>query len=527
MAYNSAAGLSGMLKSGHRHIWDDAVLRNLEAAVELSNMVCTSLGPFGRHKLIVNHLEKLYVTSDCNTILRELEVEHPAAKLLVMAADMQDQECGDATNLVVSFAGEVLRAAKDLMRMGLHTSEVIAGYQTAADKLYELLPTLVCDNIHVKDSSPEAFLKVISPVLAAKHYGTHEVLAPLVLQACQTVMDDKYSVQPEAVRVVKVLGGSVGQSLMIPGYVAQRGVETTVTSVIGPKICVFACGIEASSTEAKGTVLMKTAEDLKGYNRSEENKMEEIIQGIANSGVSVVVTGGNVSEMALHFIDRYKLMCLKIGSKWELRRLCQATGATALVRLGAPTPDEMGSADSVQVQQLGGRTLTVFKMTQTKLATLILRASTSSVLQDLERAVDDGVHAFQQMCRDGRVVPGAGATEMALSQKLHQLAQVSPGLDQYAIGAFAKALEVVPRTLADTAGLDATKVVADLHAAHANGNTKAGVDLEEGKVATTEIVDLLNTKLSAFRLAMDAALTVLRVDQIIMSKQAGAGGPAK
>jgi T-complex protein 1 subunit theta len=270
---------------------------------------------------------------------------------------------------------------------------------------------------------------------------------------------------------------------------------------------------------------MKTAEDLKGYNISEETKMEEMIQGISESGVQVVVTGGNVSEMALHFIDRYGLMCLKIGSKWELRRLCQATGATALVRLGAPTPDEMGLATSVKVQHLGGKTVTVFQTPDSKLATLVLRASTSSVLQDLERAVDDGVHAFQQLCRDGRLVPGAGATEMALSLKLQQLADVSPGLDQYAIRAFAKALEVVPRTLADTAGLDATKVVADLHAAHASGEDTAGVDLEEGKVAPTDVVDLLNTKASAFSLAVDAALTVLRVDQIIMSKQAGLGGP--
>jgi T-complex protein 1 subunit theta len=250
-----------------------------------------------------------------------------------------------------------------------------------------------------------------------------------------------------------------------------------------------------------------------------------MIQGIAESGVKVLVTGGVVSEMALHFIDRYKLMCLKIGSKWELRRLCQATGATALVRLGAPTPDEMGVATSVKVQQVGGKTLTVFKTPDSKLATLVLRASTSSVLQDLERAVDDGVHAFEQLCRDGRVVPGAGAAEMALSLKLHQLADVSPGLDQYAIRAFAKALEIIPRTLADTAGLDATQVVADLNAAHARGETMAGVNLEEGTVESTDIVDLLNTKASAFTLAVDAALTVLRVDQIIMSKQAGAGGP--
>ena len=525
MAYNSASGLSGMLKSGHRH-WEDAVLRNVEAAVELSNIVSTSLGPFGRHKLIVNHLEKLYVTSDCNTILRELEVEHPAAKLLQMAAERQDQECGDATNLVVSFAGELLRHTQDLLRMGLHTSEIIAGYKTACDAVEEWLPALACRSVVVADAATREgqLLDVLLPVLAAKHYGTHRVLAPLVLDACQTVMD-KDTVQPEAVRVVKLLGGSVEQSLMIPGYVAQRGVESVITSAEHARVCVFACGMEASSTEAKGTVLMKTAEDLRGYNLSEERKMEEMIQGIANAGVKVVVTGGNVSEMALHFIDRYQLLCLKIGSKWELRRLCQATGATALVRLGAPTPDEMGMASSVRVQHVGGKTLTVFKTPESKLATLVLRASTSSVLQDLERAVDDGVRAFEQLCRDGRVVPGAGATEMALSLKLQQLADVSPGLDQYAIRAFAKALEVVPRTLAETAGLDATKMLADLNAAHANGNDKAGVNLEEGKVDSTDIVDLLNTKTSALTLAVDAALTVLRVDQIIMSKQAGAGGP--
>lgn len=527
MAYNSAAGLGGMLKEGHQH-WEEAVVRNLEAAVELSQMVVTSMGPLGRHKLIVNHLEKLYVTSDANTILKELEVEHPAAKILQMAAEAQDKACGDMTNLVVSFAGQLLRETQDLMRMGVHTSEVIAGYQAAADKLEVYLPELVCDNILIKESleNDERLTKVIGPVLGAKSGGTHEFLTPLVLQACRCVMDSSYRVQPEAVRVVKLLGGSVSQSQLVKGYVAQRGVETTVTSVTNAKIAVFACGIEASSTEAKGTVLMKTAEDLKGYNKSEETKMEELVQGIANAGVTVVVSGGNVSEMALHFLDRYKLMCLKMGSKWELRRLCQATGATALVRLGAPTPDELGHAATAKVQQLGGRTLTVFETQDTKLATLILRASTSSVLQDLERAIDDGVHAFQQLCRDGRVVPGAGATEMALAQKIQHLADVAPGLDQYAIGAFGKALEVVPRTLAETAGMEAPKVIADLHAAHANGKNKAGVDLEALVVVEeTPIVDLLNTKLSAFRLAVDAALTVLRVDQIIMSKQSGAGGP--
>mmetsp|Transcript_19594 Transcript_19594/g.29067 ORF Transcript_19594/g.29067 Transcript_19594/m.29067 type:complete len:522 (-) Transcript_19594:59-1624(-) len=514
MSYNAASGLGGMLKEGHKH-WDDAILRNIDAAVELSSMVQTSLGPFGRHKLLVNHLERMSVTSDCATILRELEVEHPAARLLAMASQKQKEECGDATNLVVTFAGELLRQTSQLMNMGLHVSEVIDGYQIAAKILLEELPKCVC---HEGKAPDEAILtKMIAPVIGSKQYGIQDELAPLVVQAGLCANGN-----PELVRTVKILGGSVSESRLVKGYVAQRPVETSTDSARNAKVVVFACGMEASSTEAKGTVLMKTADDLRSYNASEERKMEEIIQVIAESGAKVVVTGGSVSEMALHFCNRYNLVLLKLGSKWELRRLCKAVGATALVRLGPPTPDEMGFCESVHPETIGGKSLTVFESSsRTKLATIILRASTNGMLQDLERAVDNAVHALQQAQRtDGRCVPGAGATEFALSQKIQHHADMSPGLDQYAMRAFATALQVVPRLLAETAGHDAPSVLADLIASN---DDYPGVDLEEGTVGPTEIWDLLATKQSAFYLSLDAALTVLRVDQIIMSKQAGMG----
>jgi len=530
MALNQAAGLSGMLKAGHTH-YTDSVLKNVEAANELSRMVATSLGPNGMNKLVVNHLEKIFVTSDCATIVRELEIEHPAAKILQMAAERQHEECGDATNLTVSFAGELLKLTEDLLRQGLHTSEVIAGYQSASSKLTELLQTLTCKQI-TDPREEDQLVQVISPVLQAKQYGIHEILAPLVAKACLLVMggasDTKApSVQPESIRVVKILGSNVQQSQLVRGYVAQRPVSSDIQDIPeDAKIVVFGCGVEASSTEAKGTVLMKNAEDLKSYNKTEEAKMEEIIKGIADSGVNVIVSGGTVSEMALHFINRYNLLCIKVSSKWELRRLCQAVRATALVRLGPPTPDEMGHANSVKQQEIGGRAVTVFTGSgDARLATIVLRASTSSLLQDIERAIDDGVHAVQQACRDGRLIPGAGATEAHLSVKIKQFADTCPGLDQYSIRAFAKALEFVPRTLAENAGLDAPRVVADLTAAHAAGENDMGVDItgesERGITNCGEVVDLLVTKESAFRLAIDAALTVLKVDQIIMSKQAG------
>jgi T-complex protein 1 subunit theta len=554
MAYNSAAGLQGMLKEGTRHYSSEddpyasgVVLKNIEAVLQLARMIQTSLGPQGRSKLVVNHLEKITVTSDCAEILKQVVIEHPAAQLLAQACKKQEEECGDNTNYVVGLCGEVLwQTALIIGKMTWQpASEILAGYQRALQLVEtKYLPDLVSQTL-TDLSDREQLLTLLRPVLASKQYGSEGVLAPLVADACLRVMENK-RLQVSSVRTVKILGSGVSQSCLVDGYVAQRSVETTRTAVENAKIAVYACGFEASSTEAKGTVVMKTAEDLMSYNLSEERKMEEIVAGIAAAGINVVVTGGNLSDMALHFLDRNNMLCLKVGSKWELRRLCLAVNATALVRLGAPTAEETGSAKSVSVREIASRTVTVFETPEDKgkLATIVLRASTMSVLNDLERAVDDGVQAVSQACKDGRLVYGGGAVEMALSVALLNEADQVPGLEQYGLAAFGKALQVIPRTLAENAGWDATRVLADLQAAHATAAKSAngtavcdvGVDIErqEGAEApgalahqgitsmkTKDVHDLLSTKLSAIRLAVDAAITILKIDQIIMSKPSG------
>ena len=578
MSLNAATGLSGMLKEGTRYFSSEGdamnasvTLRNIEACLELGKMLSTSLGPQGRAKLVVNHLGRLNVTSDCASILKEIEIEHPAAQLLKQACQKQETECGDNTNFVVALAGELLwQTALLIQKMTWQNApELLMGYQRSLQLLTEeYLPNLVVkdEELQLTDLTQKSQLvKLLLPILASKQYGTEDILAPLVADACLQVMTrsptdgKKLEFHADAVRIVKILGSSVQHSSIILGFVAQRGVETTLTQVTnGAKIAVYASGIEASSTEAKGTVLMKTAEDLKAYNKTEESKMQEIIDGIAASGVNVVVTGGNVSDMALHFLNRNKLLCVKLGSKWELRRLCQAVNATALVRLGAPTPDEMGHCDSVMTKQVGGRLVTVFSHANadaakgTKLATILLRASTLSVLNDLERAVDDGVQAVAQAVTNSnskqgcQLVYGGGAVEMACSVLLMREAGKVPGLEQYSMEAFAKALQVIPRTLAENAGWDTTRVLADLQAAHATSQNEAlasgkaiavcdsGIDIERddsddfskksGGVTSMKdkgVVDLLSTKVSALKLAVDATITILKIDQIIMSKQSG------
>lgn len=549
MAYNAAAGLTGMLKEGSRHVQDEAtgsasvVLRNVDACLQLSRMLQSSMGPQGRCKLVVNHLEKILVTSDCAAILKQVQIEHPTANLLAMAVKKQEEERGDQTNLVLTFAGELLwQTALLIQKMTWQTApEILAGYQKALQLVTEeYLPAQVCETVAAATTASldkAVLLRVLTPVLQSKQYGSAEILAPLVADACLLLLQDNPgALSIESIRTVSILGAGVRQSTLLEGYVAKRGLETTVTSCTDCKIAVYATGLEASSTEAKGTVVMKTAADLQAYNRSEEDKMKDIIAGIAESGVRLVVCGGNISDMALHFLDKYQLACLRVGSKWELRRLCQAVGATALVRLGTPMPDEMGFAASVRQEELGDQTVTVLKVgAASKLATIVLRASTQTVLADLERATDDGVQAVAQICKDGRLVYGGGCVEMACSTALLRRADQEPGLEQYALQAFGKALQIVPRVLAENAGYKAATAVANLQAAHAvDGETvcDAGIDIDKedagpdntvgvASMKDKAVVDVMATKLSALRLAVDAATTILKIDQIIMSKPAG------
>jgi len=535
MSINPAAGLTGMLKDGHKSFegTQGAVVRNIEACRAIAGMVQTSLGPNGMNKLVLNHLEKVIVSSDCATILKELEVQHPAAKLLVLASEMQEQEFGDNTNFVISFAGELLKHAEELIRNGLHTAEIVEGYQRAYDKVVSILPGLVVHSVeNVRDSTQ--LIKAVKSVLATKHYGYENFLTSLVVDACLTTFPvgvKKPRLNIDNVRVSKLRGGSITMSTVVKGMLLLRDTEGIIKKVENAKVVVFGCGIEASATEAKGTVLLKNAEELMNYNKSEEKKMEEIIESIANTGVKVVICNGSVSEMAMHFLDKFNLMVLKVTSKWDLRRICGALGATAIVRLGPCTPEEMGECSMVEVREVGGRKVTVFSQQQdedTTVATIIVRASTENLSNDIERAIDDGVNAVKALCVDPRLLPGAGAVELELCKQIKTFADEVPGLDQYAIRKFAEAFEVVPRTLVENSGTDPSTIMQTLHAAHASGSSNTGYDIDSNvpmDALEAGVLDVFSTKLNALRLAVDAALTVLRVDQLVMSKPAGGPKP--
>ncbi|KAK1295657.1 T-complex protein 1 subunit alpha [Acorus calamus] len=527
-------GIQSMLKEGHKHLsgLDEAVLKNIDACKQLSVITRTSLGPNGMNKMVINHLDKLFVTNDAATIVNELEVQHPAAKILVLAGKAQQEEIGDGANLTISFAGELLEGAEELIRMGLHPSEIISGYIKAIDKTIKILDELVVEGSEKMDArNKEEVVSRMKAAVASKQFGQEDVLCPLIADACiQVCPKNPANFNVDNVRVAKLLGGGLHNSSIIRGMVLKNDAVGSIKRMEKAKIAVFAGGVDTSATETKGTVLIESAEQLENYAKTEEAKVEELIKAVADSGAKVIVSGAAVGEMALHFCERYKLMVLKISSKFELRRFCRTTGSVALLKLSQPNPDELGYADSISVEEIGGARVTVVKNEEggNSVATVVLRGSTDSILDDLERAVDDGVNTYKAMCRDSRIIPGAAASEIELAKKLKEFSFTETGLDQYAIAKFAESFEMIPNTLAENAGLNAMEIISSLYASHAAGNNRVGIDLEEGAckdVSTKNIWDLHVTKFFALKYAADAACTVLRVDQIIMARQAG--GPRR
>lgn len=519
-----------MLKDGYKHSQglEEAVFRNIAATKELTEITRTSLGPNGRNKMVINHLEKLFVTSDAATIMRELEVVHPAAKLLVNASQQQEAEMGDSTNFVVVLAGQLLQEAEFLLRMGLHAAEVIEGYRYALKKALEIIPELAIQSIANLTSEKE-LTEVISTSIAAKQYGYEDLLTKLVVQAALEIMPkNPRNFNVDSVRIVKILGASIHDSTVVKGMVFGRSPDSTIQKATKAKIAIFMSGIDVALTETKGTVLIKNATDMLNFSKGEESALEASIKQLADAGVKVVVSGSSIGELALHFLNRYNMLVVKVLSKFDLRRLCRVAGATALTRFGVPTAEEMGYCDVVESIEIGSDRCTVFRQDDesTKTATIVLRGGTQNSLDDLERAIDDGVNILKAVTRDSRLLAGAGAFEIELARRLQTIAEATPGLNQYSINKFAEALEVIPRTLADNAGLDSTAVISNLYAAHAKGQKSMGVNIEsenQGILDSQEkaIFDVLSVKEFALKQATNVALTILSVDQIIMSKQAG------
>ncbi|KAG1879833.1 chaperonin Cpn60/TCP-1 family [Suillus subluteus] len=482
-----------LFKDGYKHLQgiEDAVLRNISAVSELSDLVRTSFGPNGRNKLIINHLGRLFVTSDAATIIREIEVVHPAAKLLVMASQAQESEMGDSTNMVIILAGELLKKSENLLVMGLHPSEVIKGYELACAKALAELENLSTSSLP-SPFTQESLITALKPAIASKQYGYEDTLSSLVAEAALAVMPkNPKNFNVDNVRVVKIMGGSLSGSKVVQGMVFGREAEGIVKKVSGAKVAVFTCALDVAQTETKGTVLLKSADEMLNFTRGEEQQLRK--------GIKVIIAGSSVGDLALHYLNRFNIAVLKVLSKFDLRRVARVANATPLARR------KPGYVDIFETTEIGGDRVTVLRQ---------LAPGEDGYQGDAEktrtatiRAIDDGVNVIKSLIKDARLVPGAGATELELAKRVEVYGSGMRGLAQHAVKRYATALEVIPRTLAENAlgGAEGNEVLSRLWAKHEQKGGEAwGVDIEW-----------------AIKLATEAAVSVLSVDSIIMSKPAG------
>ncbi|ORX73091.1 T-complex protein 1 [Linderina pennispora] len=535
-----------LFKEGYKNLQglEEAVIRNIQATKEMSEITRTSFGPNGRNKMVVNHLEKLFVTNDAATIIRELEVVHPAAKLIVMASQQQEAEAGDGTNYVIIFASELLQRAEALLRMGLHPSEIARGYELALKESLDALEGLAVDEI--KDwRSKDELLKAIKTAIASKQYGQEDILGALVAEAVVTAMParDHSRFNVDNVRVVKVMGGGLSQSRVVHGMVFPRSPETVCRRANFAKVAVFSCPVDMGQTETKGTVLLHNANEMLDYTKGEEAQMEKVVRELHDAGIKAIVCGSGIGDLAIHYLNRYDMVAVKCPSKFELRRVCRVLGANPLARLGVPMAEEMGYCDELRTDEIGGDRVTIIRqwsadeltasgraderpafadrIQKSPLVTIVLRGATTNALDDAERAVDDGVNVIKALTKDSRLVPGACAAEMELARIVQDAADKTAGMNQHAMKAFAQALEVFARTLGDNVGVDSTALVAKLIAAHHSktgdvAGPTIGIDVDyehEPRVLDAHKAGILDP--------LAAALTVLQIDQIIMAKTAG------
>ncbi|CAN3475244.1 T-complex protein 1 subunit theta [Diutina catenulata] len=524
---------AGLFKQGYSAMSnaDGAISRNVAAVREISSMVATSMGPSGRNKIIVNKHGKIFVTNDAATMLNELEIVHPVVKILMMASKQQEFEMGDNTNYVIGLAGELLSIAEKLSTLGLSATDIVRGYSMAAQFVVSQLPELVIDTVASFEN--DELVKVLKPVISAKQFGFEETITKLVVEAIRGVLPAKpTSFNIDAIRVVKIMGASLASSEVVKGMVFPREPEGSVKNIRErSKVVVFTTPIDISTTETKGTVLLHNAQEMLEFSKGEEAQLEQMAREISDAGVGVVVAGSSVGELALHYLNKFGILVLKVPSKFDVRRICQVCGATPLPRLGAPLADEMGVIDVIETKEIGGDRVTIFRQDESvsRTATIIIRGATQNALDDIERAIDDGVNAIKGLLKDARLLPGAGAIEAELVKLVTKYGENTAGIMQLPIKEFAKAFEVIPRVLSETSGADSAEFLSKLYAAHSQDSDDkaglcAGIDIDNddvGDVRQLGIYDLLSTKKSAIELAVEATTTILSIDQIIMAKRAG------
>nr|WP_229772816.1 thermosome subunit alpha [Halarchaeum nitratireducens] len=505
---------------------EDAQSMNISAGKAVAESVRTTLGPKGMDKMLVDSTGSVVVTNDGVTILKEMDIEHPAANMIVEVAETQENEVGDGTTSAVIVAGELLDEAEELLDQDIHATTLAQGYREAAEEAKEILSEIAID---IDADDTDYLEQIAATAMTGKGAeNAKDALSGLVVRAAQAVADDGI-VDTDNIKVEKVTGGSIDNSELVEGVIVdkERVNENMPYAVEDAKIALVDGALEVQETEIDTEVNVTDPDQLQEFLDQEEEQLREMVDAIAASGANVVFVDGGIDDMAQHYLAQEGILAVRRVKDSDLSRLARSTGATPVSSAKEIEAEDLGEAGSVAQKDIGGdERIFVEDVADAKSVTLILRGGTEHVVDEVERAIEDSLGVVRVTLEDGQVLPGGGAPETELALELRDYADSVGGREQLAVEAFANALEVGPRTLAENAGLDPIDSLVDLRAQHADGDTSAGLDAYTGEVIDMEeegVVEPLRVKTQAIESATEAAVMILRIDDVIAAGDLAGG----
>ena len=516
-----------ILKEGTtRNRGQEARNSNFAAAQAVAAAVRSTLGPKGMDKMLIDSMGDITITNDGVTILKEMDIEHPAGKMMVEIAKTQDTEVGDGTTTAVILAGELLKNAENLLTQGVHPTVIAEGYQLAAEKALIMLDGFASV---VKPTDTVILKKIAGTALTGKKAElSKDLLSDIVVRAIAFITDADGSVDIAHINVEKKVGGSAEDSTLIEGMVIdkERAHPNMPKSVKDAKILLLNAALEFKKTEVNAKINISTPGQAQAFLDEEEHMVHIMVDKVVKSGATVLFCQKGIDDVAQHYLSKADILAVRRIKKSDIENLARATGANIVNSIDTITTKDLGSAGLVEERKISGdEMIYVSKCRNPKAVSIIVRGGTEHVVDELERAVHDALMVVSVVVKGKKIVAGGGAAETELSLQLRKYASQEGGRVQLAIEAFSEALEIIPRTLAENAGLDPIDILVAIRAAHEAGKKTYGLDVDAGEPADmmkAGVVEPLGVKTQAVSSSAEAAVMILRIDDIVASSKSAA-----
>jgi thermosome len=512
-----------VLKEGsNRSRGREAQHTNIEAAKIVAETVKSALGPKGMDKMLVDSFGDITITSDGRTILDEMDIQHPAAKMMVEVAKTQDNEAGDGTTTAVIVSGELLNKAEELVNKNVHPTVIIDGYKKASEKALQVLEKIaISTGADLEEYAKKAAMTSMASKLVAEY---REYLADLAVKAILAVAeksDSKYKVDLDDVKVEKKTGESTRETKLIQGIVLDKDVSHSgmPKRVEKAKIALLDASLEIEKTEFDAKINIESPEQMEGFLKQEEEMLRQMVDKIVAAGANVVLCQKGVDDMVQHFLARKGILAVRRIKKSDMEKLSKATGGKIITNLEAISAVDLGYANLVEERKIGEDKMTFIEgCKHPKAVTILIRGATERIIDEAERSIHDALCVIRDLFEEPKIVAGGGAPELEVSRMLKKYAETLPGREQLAVKVFAEALEIIPMTLTENAGLDPIDVLSELRARHEKGDVWAGIEVNDGKVEDMKeagVFEPLSVKKQIIKSATEAASMILKIDDVI------------